>query len=515
MYGQKLTRRELFGLGLGAAAGALLRPRLLSASENPWLTPLSGATPPTDIDAAAQAAAWIQHSRVTTKNGIAWPVDPKQPGVIKYDLASGSAGIVIFLLEMFRATGDQKWLDEAKLGANELMAQTQAFIDAQQFGLYTGLSGAGFALEEVHRSTNDPKYRDAAMEVVTQLHSHAKRTTLGAVWPGPSATNDILSGASGIGLFLLWVDQNIGHGPSRTLALAAGRHLLDLGIEQDGGMKWAVSGGSDENRGGGGGVVAVAPGAPATFYPNFAEGTAGVAYFLATLLKTTGDRSFMAAALSGAHYLEVAADTSNGGYQLFHHEGGGEKEYDLGWCNGPAGTSRLFHRMGQITQRPKWDVLVKQCAQAILNSGAPEHPAPQYWMNASQCDGTAGIGDYFIDLQGRLPSPQYAAFIDRLRADALRRASAADGGLCWVEPDNREAPNTKRAQTGYLYGAAGIGAFFVHLDGMSKNRQPQVQWPDSPVFEPCFASKVSSTSDMSALVGQAAPGVSCTSTSPR
>ena len=57
-------------------------------------------------------------------------------------------------------------------------------------------------------------------------------------WSGPSDTNDIISGSAGIGLTLLWIDQTIGDPASRTLALAVGRHLSDIGIPANGGVKW-------------------------------------------------------------------------------------------------------------------------------------------------------------------------------------------------------------------------------------------------------------------------------------
>ena len=53
----------------------------------------------------------------------------------------------------------------------------------------------------------------------------------------------------------------------------------------------------------------VAPGVK-NLYPNFSHGTAGVAYFLATLLRATGELPLMGAALSGARYLQAVANTA-------------------------------------------------------------------------------------------------------------------------------------------------------------------------------------------------------------
>src|ERR1700759_176411 len=112
---------------------------------------------------------------------------------------------------------------------------------AKDSGLYTGLGGAVFVLEETHRATGDGKYCDAAKQALALIHGQAVKSTLGAEWQGPSATNDIISGSAGIGLLLLWADQMIGDQESRALALAAGRHLMDVGIADKGGAKGALS----------------------------------------------------------------------------------------------------------------------------------------------------------------------------------------------------------------------------------------------------------------------------------
>jgi lantibiotic modifying enzyme len=469
-----LSRRELLGLGL-SAAGLLSMPRALRA--------LSFTTAPTsDLDVALAAAHWIAKSRIKTPNGVAWPADPLKPK-ISYDLYNGFPGVILFYLELFHATGDSRWLDEARLGADELEVQLAAMDAAKDAGLYTGLGGAAFVLEETHRATGDEIYRTAAKRAIGMIQSQAVKTTLGAMWQGPSATYDIISGSAGIGLALLWADQTFGGDPaSRTLAMAAGRHLADVGISDKGGTKWPVA--KDAK----------------TFYPNFSHGTAGVAYFLATLLKMSGERSFLAVALSGAKYLEDVANTEGGGFKVFHHEPGGEDLYYLSWCHGPAGTTRLFQRLGQITGRPRWEEMVREGARATIDSGAPEKQSPGYWNNVSQCCGNAGIGEFFIDLQRRSPRPEYAAMIERVKADTLARATTEGDGMKWVQAENRTSPNDVVAQTGYMQGAAGIGSFFLHADALAKGKPRAIMWPDSPDFTPCAAAGLpSSGTDMSTM----------------
>ena len=220
---QDISRRAWLGTAAGIAASIAGVPAALSALE----TRLShSAAAPDDLEIALKAERWIRRSRIETKNGVTWPADPLKPTSVGYDLYNGMPGVVLFYLELYRATGDELWLDEAKRGANELEAQLPTLATARNAGLYTGLGGAVFVLEETHRASTDGRYRDAARKALGMIHSLAQKSSSGAAWTGPSATNDIISGTAGIGLLLLWADHMMDDAPSRTLALAAGRQLL-------------------------------------------------------------------------------------------------------------------------------------------------------------------------------------------------------------------------------------------------------------------------------------------------
>src|SRR4051812_17211398 len=114
-----LTRREIFGIGLGAAAGMLALPAALDAR----IASFEQRAPRPDLEVAIKAARWIRRSRIETKDGAAWPADPLKPDSVGYDLYNGMPGIVLFHLELFYATGDRAWLEDARAGANELIAR--------------------------------------------------------------------------------------------------------------------------------------------------------------------------------------------------------------------------------------------------------------------------------------------------------------------------------------------------------------------------------------------------------
>ena len=320
-------------------------------------------SPPADdrphLAVAIDAARFIQASAVATPNGTTWPANPADRTSVAADLYSGSAGVVLFFVELHRATGDPAHLATATAGADELLASLDRQADA---GLYTGLAGIGFVLSEVGRHTATAKYRDGARRVVALLQQRAVERGAGIQW---NDTTDIISGLAGIGLFLLYAAEALDSPEARTLAARAGRRLLERGRDESGGRKWPMDGTS------------------AQLLPNFSHGTAGVAYFLATLYQATKDRAFLDGALAGAAYLKAIANTDGDVCLIYHHEPdeAGRRLYHLGWCHGPAGTARLWYRLWQATGDRAWLEWASKSARGIVASGVPDRPAPGFWNN--------------------------------------------------------------------------------------------------------------------------------------
>ncbi|HEY4218664.1 MAG TPA: lanthionine synthetase LanC family protein [Gemmatimonadaceae bacterium] len=461
-----ISRRELIGMGLGAAAGMIALPSLLSARGLTSGAPFSMRAPVNELYIAIKAGQWIRRSRTETANGVTWPMDPLQPKAIGLDLYNGIPGIIVFNLELYYATKDTSWLDDARHGANELIAQLPTLQAAGRCGLYDGLAGAVFVLEETHKATGDGTYRDAANQGLAMIQGLAQKAANGAYWTGASGTNDIISGSAGIALLLTWAANEVNSPAMRDLGLLTGRHLLDVGVHDKGGTKWPVKDGDTK------------------YYLNFAHGTSGVAFALAKLFAMTFDRSMYSGSLQAVRYLDAVASTDGGGYKLHHHEPGGEQLYYMGWAGGPAGTSRLFSQLGEMARTEHWNGLAQQCAESVIAAGIPEKQSPGYW-GVDQANGGAGIGDFFIRLQRITPEPSYLDMVKRISA-AIAATAITDGdGLKWMRTDDPESTAKSSAQTGFMQGAAGIGSYFIHAADLAAGRKPAIKWPDAPTTGPC------------------------------
>jgi lantibiotic modifying enzyme len=272
----------------------------------------------------------------------------------------------------------------------------------------------------------------------------------------------VISGGAGIGLALLDVHRRFGDGTCAALARRAAERLVELGQPDSDGMRWMLSPRVDRE------------------YPNFSHGTAGVSFFLATAYGATHEATFVAAALRGATYLKRIAKTGGDTCLVFHHTKGGEDRYYLSWCHGPAGTARLFHRLGQVTGDREWRRWVERAARGIAATGIPEQRTPGFWNNVSQCCGNAGVADFFIELHRSYQDATALPFARRVVTDLLRRATDDASGMRWAQAEHRVRPELRVAQTGYMQGAAGIGALLLKLDAVDRGARLRVVLPDSP-----------------------------------
>jgi len=407
-------------------------------------------------EAALQAARWIRASTIQAGQGAVWPADPRDAKSIDDTLYAGTPGVVLFFIEAYRSTGDQSFLKDARGGADHLLG---TFPNIKESGLYEGIAGVGFALMEAFNATEDSRYRQGALRCAWLLGERAKKAGKGIEWDD---TTDIIAGGAGIGLFLLSAARELNEPAFRELAIRDAYRLIELGRSEKNGLKWAMN--------------------PtfARLMPNFSHGTAGIAYFLATLYQQTRKKEFLEAALSGARYLESVARTEGDICLIFHNEPDGKDLYYLGWCHGPVGTARLFYRLYQVTGNREWMRWVARSARGIMTSGIPERQTAGFWNNVSQCCGSAGVAEFFLDLYRVTHRRDYLDFSKRVTAQVLAKATQDRDGIRWIQAEHRVKPDLLVAQTGYMQGAAGIGMLLLHLDQLHNRKKRAIRFPDSP-----------------------------------
>jgi lantibiotic modifying enzyme len=331
--------------------------------------------------------------------------------------------------------------------------------EEKQTGLYTGIAGIGFTLGEMYRATGDARYLEGGRQVVRQLSTRGKMVGKGQQW---TPVTDIISGNAGTGLFLLYAADALKDPDAAALATHAADRLLEVGVPDREGLYWPMTVGNPR------------------LMPNFSHGTAGISYFLASVHQATKDRKYLDGALAGARYLQAIAKTDGDICLIPHHQPDGLDLYYLGWCHGPAGTARLWQRLATITGDKQWSTWVDKSARTLVASGIPEKRTDGFWNNVSQCCGSAGVAQFFLDLHTTKSDPAYLAFAKRMTADLLARGTRDEKGLRWIQAEHRVQPKLLVAQTGFMQGSAGIGMWLLRLDAAENGKKPFVKFPDSP-----------------------------------
>jgi len=277
---------------------------------------------------------------------------------------------------------------------------------------------------------------------------------------------DVAEGAAGIGLYYLYAARHGIHANAGDWVVAIANRLLDVAEPADGGLRWQLM---DD--------------IPWPFdAPNFAHGTAGVAFFLASAFETSGDARYLDAAIAGARHVQAMADRVGDDAWLVPHvlNDGRPHRYYLGFCHGPAGTARLFHRLSRITGDPAWGTWSRGLDRGLVAVGAPEERGKGFWNNISQCCCDAGIGDYATFLYRDTGDDFYLDLANRVAAEVIRRAHRDGDAMSWPQAEHRTQPEFIQAQTGYMQGAAGVGSFLLHLATTRSGSPVKVRFPETP-----------------------------------
>lgn len=158
------------------------------------------------LQAAIETANWIDTLAVKTEHGRIWKALPEGQDGYREDVPmftpksmyDGSAGIGIFLIRLYEATSDERWLKEAEEAAAHIIA-TQ--VDSEWYqhtlhsevkgiipvpgwaaGAYNGPVGEAYFLEELYQVTGKQKYRDFVLQTADVLIEAASRDERGLFW---------------------------------------------------------------------------------------------------------------------------------------------------------------------------------------------------------------------------------------------------------------------------------------------------------------------------------------------
>lgn len=145
------------------------------------------------LQAAIETANWIDTLAVKTEHGRIWKALPEGQDGYREDVPmftsksmyDGSAGIGIFLIRLYEATSDERWLKEAEEAAAHIIAtqvgpewyehtlhsEVKGIIPVPGWaaGSYNGPVGEAYFLENLYHVTRKQEYRDFVLRTADIL----------------------------------------------------------------------------------------------------------------------------------------------------------------------------------------------------------------------------------------------------------------------------------------------------------------------------------------------------------
>jgi serine/threonine protein kinase len=360
-----------------------------------------GAADPDKLRNALQGiSAYILAHADPQREDRLWPSDYRLFSTNPLSVAYGAVGTALFLKSVSGAVPQEilEWIDRQPLS-----------LDSYAPGLYVGLSGIAWALEEIGLIRKARTAIDMALQSPLLLQ-------------GP----DVFYGAAGVGLSCLYFFRKTGEQRFLRQARELGDALIAAASSNETGCYWANIDG--------------------IHYFGHSHGGSGIALFLLYLHSATGDARYLSYATSALDH-EIAAGRIDDAFAEWNRAEGDSMEVPY-WRFGCAGIGSVLIRFAASLG----DARYRDLAEKAANSAALK-----YTVFPGQFAGLTGIGEFLLDMY-------YFTGEEKYLNDAFR---LADGVLLFQikRPEGTAWPGEEilRISTDYGTGSAGVGMFLHRL----------------------------------------------------
>jgi hypothetical protein len=353
------------------------------------------------------------------------------------DLYAGTAGVGLFLAELYRATGDTLVLGTAKGAIRQALAREECIPAAQSLGLFTGATGIAFAALRASLLWCDDELV-AATHCLLDRHSRAYR---------PNRDLDVMSGNAGAVMALLALPDSFATDRHLELAVRLGEELVSSAIASRGGCSWRTINAANQYH-----------------LTGMSHGTAGIGLSLIELFVATGDTRYRSIAEGAFNYERHWFDPVAGNWPDLREAsrtGAAQRPvvFSTYWCHGAPGIGlsrlRAYQVLGVADYRDEALAALKQTGATVR--GALRSRV----MNFSLCHGLAGNADILLTGSRMLP--------DRLAGAALIADEIADAGISLYAESGEWPCGTAGTDgaPGLMIGSAGIGYFYLRMYNQS------------------------------------------------
>ncbi len=357
----------------------------------------------------------------------------------------GTAGIAVFLGELYRVTGEAG-VGRAADGALRHALAEAAQLPPSRCGFHNSRVGIAYAAARIAACLNQPDYLERAEEILRPLRGHEQR----------DRGLDVIGGAAGAIPVLLQLAEVLDPALPLELAVGLGNHLLRVAHREPGGWSWDTMSPAAVRHGLG-----------------LAHGAAGIGHALLELYHATGSNHYLYAAEQAFLYERQFFVKEKVNWPDFrYHELGQyyyagrldelrevvtdglfpayELHFMRAWCHGAPGIGltrlRAYELLGEAVYKAEAEAAVQATLQSLDLQG---------W-NYSLCHGYGGNCDTLLDAA------------DILKIPGLRARAEACGRQGWEAFEKIGRPWMcgtvgGAADPSLMLGEAGIGYFYLRL----------------------------------------------------
>ena len=357
------------------------------------------------LKAAIDTAEWIDTLAIKTEYGRIWQALPEGQDGYREDVPlftpksmyDGSAGIGIFFIRLYEATGDTRWLTEAEEAAAHIIA-TKVGVEWYQ----------------------------------TTLHSEVK-----GIIPVPGWAVGPYNGPVGEAYFLEDLYQVTGKQEYRDYVLYVADVLLEAAVTDERGLHWS----DQEDITADGGFIV---------FLDILYRKTGIKKYLE--LAKEG--------LTYAMNIAVGDETGRLiPYQDHPVTGPTYDKYYLSTCHGPVGSTLAFRELYEITGEEIYRNWTIELSRGIVRAGAPEKHSWGFWNCQCQCCGTAGILEHFAAMYEYTGEKEFYDYMIRTADVMLSDSDHRTPGLrTWYDSWWRTIPTRVVSYPGLYVGVAGCAS---------------------------------------------------------
>lgn len=357
------------------------------------------------LKAAIDTAEWIDTLAIKTEYGRIWQALPEGQDGYREDVPlftpksmyDGSAGIGIFFIRLYEATGDIRWLTEAEEAAAHIIA-TKVGVEWYQ----------------------------------TTLHSEVK-----GIIPVPGWAAGPYNGPVGEAYFLGDLYQVTGKQEYRDYVLYVADVLLEAAVTDERGLHWS----DQEDITADGGFIV---------FLDILYRKTGIKKYLE--LAKEG--------LTYAMNIAVGDETGRLiPYQDHPVTGPTYDKYYLSTCHGPVGSTLAFRELYEITGEEIYRNWTIELSRGIVRAGAPEKHSWGFWNCQCQCCGTAGILEHFAAMYEYTGEKEFYDYMIRTADVMLSDSDHRTPGLrTWYDSWWRTIPTRVVSYPGLYVGVAGCAS---------------------------------------------------------